>query len=338
VQAEALNGAGYLALLQGDYQLGITRLEESIALFKELEDEPGLANSLSNLGIALLLVRDRERVRPLREDAEALRRRLTDQRAIVDLLIFLGMVALDESDYEQMVALLEEGLDLSRDLEDVRGIVPCLNVLGLGLLKQGNYERAALLLEECLYLTARRIRHMLGTGYGMLGLAGVAALRGEPARAARLWGAAEALREVTGQPLAPYDHSNYDYEGYLEAARSQLDEPQWKASWLEGRTMTLEQAVDYALGEAEVPVSTATPTSERPSTSAQPAALTRREEEIATFVAQGFTNRQIATEIYISEHTVATHVGKIMRKLGLSSRSQLAAWVTGQGRSSSDSG
>jgi|SRR5215217_2097584 len=258
VQAEALNGAGYLALLQGDYQLGITRLEESIALFKELEDEPGLANSLSNLGIALLLVGDREGVTPLREDAEALRRGMLDQQVIIDLLIFLGMVALDESDYEQMALLLEEGLALSRDLGDVRGMTACLTVLGLGLLKQGNHERAALLLEECLYLTARRIRHMLGTAYSMLGLAAVAALRGQPARAARLWGAAEALREVIGQPLAPYDDSNYDYEGYLDAARSQLDEPDWKAAWLEGRTMRLEQAVAYALGESEEPVSTAT--------------------------------------------------------------------------------
>jgi len=338
VQAEALNGAGYLALLQGDYQLGITRLEESIALFKELEDEPGLANSLSNLGIALLLVGDREGVTPLREDAEALRRGMLDQQAIIDLLIFLGMVALDESDYEQMALLLEEGLALSRDLGDVRGMTACLTVLGLGLLKQGNYERAALLLEECLYLTARKIRHMLGTAYSMLGLAAVAALRGQPARAARLWGAAEALREVIGQPLAPYDQSNYDYEGYLDAARSQLDEPEWKAAWLEGRTMRLEQAVAYALGEAEEPVSTATLAREEPWIAERPAILTRREEDVAILVSRGLTNRQIATKLSIAEHTVASHVAKIRKKLGLSSRSQLSTWIAEQRLSSSDLG
>ena len=328
VQAEVLNGAGYLALLQGDYELGITRLEESIALFRELEDEPGVANSLSNLGIALLLVGDKERATSLREEAEALWRGLINQQAIIDLLIFLGMVALDENDYEQMVALLEEGLALSRNLGDVRGMAPCLTVLGMGLLKQGNYERAALLLEECLRLTARRIRHMLGTAYSMLGLAGVAALRGQPARAARLWGAAEALREVVGQPLAPYDHSNYDYEGYLDAARSQLDEPDWKAAWSEGRTMTLEQAVAYALGEeAEEPDSAATLAPEEPRIAERPAILTRREEEIAALVARGLTNRQIATELSISEHTVANHVAKILRKLEFDSRSQITAWV-----------
>jgi DNA-binding NarL/FixJ family response regulator len=55
-----------------------------------------------------------------------------------------------------------------------------------------------------------------------------------------------------------------------------------------------------------------------------PPALTRREEEVASLVARGLTNRQIASELSISEHTAATHVGKILRKLGLSSRSQLA--------------
>jgi DNA-binding NarL/FixJ family response regulator len=58
------------------------------------------------------------------------------------------------------------------------------------------------------------------------------------------------------------------------------------------------------------------------------ATLTRREEEVAALVAQGLTNRYIATELSISERTVATHVRKILSKLGLSSRSRLAAWVT----------
>jgi serine/threonine-protein kinase PknK len=108
---------------------------------------------------------------------------------------------------------------------------------------------------------------------------------------------------------------------------------------LEGRTMRLEQAVAYALGEAEEPVSTATLAREEPWIAERPAMLTRREEEVAILVSRGLTNRQIATELSISAHTVATHVGKTMRKLGLSSRSQLAAWVAEQqGQPTSDSG
>jgi predicted ATPase len=62
--------------------------------------------------------------------------------------------------------------------------------------------------------------------------------------------------------------------------------------------------------------------------------LTRREEEIATLVTQGMTNRQIATELVISEHTAATHIRRILKKLGLQSRAQIGSWLTEQRDSS----
>ena len=58
------------------------------------------------------------------------------------------------------------------------------------------------------------------------------------------------------------------------------------------------------------------------------AALTRREEEVTHLIARGMTNRQIATQLAISEHTAATHVRKILKKLGLRARSEIAARVT----------
>ena len=61
-----------------------------------------------------------------------------------------------------------------------------------------------------------------------------------------------------------------------------------------------------------------------------PVALTRREQEVAVLVACGLTNRQIASELSISEHTVANHVARILRKLDFDSRSQITAWVIQQ--------
>lgn len=90
--------------------------------------------------------------------------------------------------------------------------------------------------------------------------------------------------------------------------------------------MTFEDAVEYAHNHEELPASS-TPGQEATPVAISPAILTRREQEVAALVARGLTNRQIASELSISEHTVATHVAKIMRKLGLSSRTQLTAWV-----------
>jgi DNA-binding NarL/FixJ family response regulator len=62
----------------------------------------------------------------------------------------------------------------------------------------------------------------------------------------------------------------------------------------------------------------------------QLADLTRREGEVAVLVARGLTNRQIASELSTSEHTVANHVARILRKLEFDSRSQITAWVIQQ--------
>ena len=59
-------------------------------------------------------------------------------------------------------------------------------------------------------------------------------------------------------------------------------------------------------------------------------ALTPREREVVLLVASGLTNRQIAGELTISERTVTTHVDHILRKLGVTSRSRIAAWAVGQ--------
>jgi DNA-binding NarL/FixJ family response regulator len=61
----------------------------------------------------------------------------------------------------------------------------------------------------------------------------------------------------------------------------------------------------------------------------RPAALSAREVEVATLVAQGLTNRQIADRLVISERTAQNHVQHILTKLGFTSRSQIAAWTAG---------
>jgi DNA-binding NarL/FixJ family response regulator len=58
-----------------------------------------------------------------------------------------------------------------------------------------------------------------------------------------------------------------------------------------------------------------------------PRALSAREWEVAVLVTRGCSNRDIADELIVSQRTVDTHVSHILRKLGLSSRAQIGAWV-----------
>jgi DNA-binding NarL/FixJ family response regulator len=75
---------------------------------------------------------------------------------------------------------------------------------------------------------------------------------------------------------------------------------------------------------------------ELPPTDRPAGGLTCREEEVAVLVARGLTNRQISQELSLSERTVHAHVRKILKKLGLSSRTQVATWVAEQQGISAD--
>jgi non-specific serine/threonine protein kinase len=90
--------------------------------------------------------------------------------------------------------------------------------------------------------------------------------------------------------------------------------------------MSMDMAIEYALSEEE-PISPLSPASKRLSAD-EPPALTSREREVALLVARGLTNRQIAQELVLSEHTVITHVRNILGKLNLRSRTQLTLWIT----------
>jgi predicted ATPase/DNA-binding SARP family transcriptional activator/DNA-binding CsgD family transcriptional regulator len=330
-KAKALNGVGYISIFQGEYEAAKEFLEEGLVLYRELGDTEGIASSLIYLGfVAVLGQRDLETVPALYDEAAGLGPELQDRRVVANLLLFSGLVAISQGDLERGLALNEESLALFRQIGDIQGMGHCLNNLGIGAVLQADYNKASALLRENLRM-ARESDYKLAIQYSFLGLGYVAACREQPARAARLWGAVEAMGEAFGIGITPITRSHTNYDGYLASARSQLTETVWKAAWEEGRAMTLEQAIEYTLSAEEEQPATASMPEETPVVGYhQAAALTPREREVAMLVAQEMTNRQIAQELSISERTVATHVHKILDKLNLRSRIQIYAWATEQ--------
>jgi DNA-binding NarL/FixJ family response regulator len=158
--------------------------------------------------------------------------------------------------------------------------------------------------------------------YCLEGLASMIAEREEPAHAARLFGASEALLEAIGAPLHVQAQDRALYERTVESLRCRLGEEAFGVAWAEGRAMTLEQVVEYALGTLA--------SSERPAspTNAYPAGLSAREVEVLRFVAQGMTNAQIATELFISPRTVNAHLRSIYHKLGFSTRAEATRFAS----------
>ena len=157
-------------------------------------------------------------------------------------------------------------------------------------------------------------------------------LQGGVARAARLWGAAEALLETIEATAYAHAPDRALYERQVRSARAQLDEATWQAAWAQGRAMSTGWAIEYALSEdmgLETPTMPVALTERQPPPAgARTGALTPREREVALLVGRGLTNRRIAEELSISANTANNHVARILKKLGLSSRTQIAAWVT----------
>jgi DNA-binding CsgD family transcriptional regulator len=200
----------------------------------------------------------------------------------------------------------------------------CLILLGITALERGDPERAAPLYEEDVRIL-QSLKDKPGTVYGLSGLAGVAALRGDAVRAARLWGSAEALRAAIGYPLSIFDLSHPDYEGLLDASCSRLGDATWASALAEGRTMTPEQAIEYALESlSEMPKEAEAPP-------AYPAGLSAREIEVLKLVARGMTNVQVATELFVSPRTVNARLGSIYHKIGSHSRAQAARFASEHG-------
>ena len=321
-RAKALNGAGWMALWGGDYRRAVSLLEESVALFEELGDPDSVAISLAYLGMTAVRQADAERTLALRDEADALRRgRSLGRRALAELLFFLAAASSHEQDYRQAMAYFEESRAEFRGLEDARGVSRCLISFGMVSIMGHDYARTETVAREGLE-SVRVLNDKPGTSFALLVAAALAGVRRDLLRAAKLWGAAEALREAIGLSMGHQDRVDYDYEGRVAAARAQLDEAAWQAAWNEGRTMSPEQAIDYALEDQ-------TPRQEEASAppEAYPANLSAREVEVLKLVAQGITNAEVAKELFISPNTVNRHLNSIYHKLGVTSRAAAARFA-----------
>ena len=213
---------------------------------------------------------------------------------------------------------------LSQEAGD-RTLLPLpLTTLGWVALLGGDLDRAETLYKESLALS-RELGGSLGTLVFLEALACVAGAKGEAERAARLIGAAEALREAMGVGSWPALLRTLE-EPYLVGARSQLEEEAWAEGWEEGRAMSMEAAIEYALSEEEP--STTTLSSAAPE---RPARLTPREVEVLGLVAEGLTNAQVAQRLFLSPRTVHRHLNSIYRKLGVSSRAAATRFASEHG-------
>lgn len=251
-RGKALRGAGSLAMNQGNYSDARPLLQESLELYENLGDKEGVAVSLNNLGRVVWSQGDYSAARTLFEESQAIQRELGNKWGVASSLVNLGTVANDEGDYAAARALYGEGLTLVRELGDKQGVAIALLNLGEVAHEQGDYVAARALNEEGLAIS-RELGDKQSIAWSLDAFAALASVQEQSSRAPRLWGAAEALREEISLLAPPGDRLRLGRQ--VAKARDLVGETAFAADWSEGRAMTMEQAIAYAL-EGPVPGST----------------------------------------------------------------------------------
>jgi len=319
---------------QGEHVAARAHYEEALALFSELGSVEGRARMHFELGQLLFYdLGDALTARSFLEEAARLLREEGNTAGVaVSLLRSAEVALLGQGDLVAACVLAEEALGVFRKLSYKGGMAEALFVLAQVQACQGNYPAARSRYEDILTQARERddrrnIHVVYRVEYGrglppgrpsehddqrnipsyVEGLAQVVAAQGEGAWAARLWGAAEAMREDMHAPRPSVFRT--EYERAITAARTQVGEKLFTAAWAEGRAMTLEQVLTIQgqaspTGPLSAPQARTSPLG--------PLGLTPREVEVLRLLARGLTNAQVAEELVVSQLTVKAHLRSIL--------------------------
>jgi predicted ATPase/transcriptional regulator with XRE-family HTH domain len=239
--AEVLDQLAFVARDRGDYARAMAMHEEALVLRREVGDLRGIGHALLNLAVmASSVQRDYPRAIALYEEALTISRSLGNQQMIASVLNNLADIAVKLGDQARAVALLEESLGVFRDLGRLTGVATVLENMGRIACDQGDTSRATELLHESLRL-AWKTRTPEKIAGSLEGLAEVVWAEGSADAAARLYGAAAALRERAGVLIWPADSPTY--ERSVAAVRTALGDEAFAVAWEAGGTTPLERVI-----------------------------------------------------------------------------------------------
>jgi predicted ATPase/DNA-binding SARP family transcriptional activator len=242
--ARVLNGIAFLAQFRTDLETMLQASAEGLMLSREADDAEAAAWSLSILSVALYHQENLETARSQAEESLGIAREFGLLWLTGLALHVLGCIALAQEEREGAAVRFKESLAVWRECGAVVGPAYDLRFLGRIDRVEGRREQACARFQEALSLFASR-QERRGVTFCLDELALLATEGKESLRAARLYAASEAQRASVGLLQGPAD--SVEFKTGLRAVRAALGEEAFAAAWAEGRAMTLEQTVKYAL-------------------------------------------------------------------------------------------
>lgn len=244
--AVALNALAVLSRDRGDIGAARSLFEEHVAQWRDLGDPRMIARSLSNLANVVRLERDYDGASALYAECLSIFRGLGDRTGIGWTLNYQGDVARDQGNRTAARALYGQALAIFRELSDRWGIAGALTDLGSLAMEERDYRTASSLYRESMRVY-EELEHKRGIARLLENFACSAGAQDHAGRCLRLAGAAAALRQSIGAPLAPMEQSKL--KACLDRARQAISDTAGTTAWLEGWALPVDKAIEEVLRE-----------------------------------------------------------------------------------------
>ena len=320
--AYTLDLLGELGTEEGDYVHTPALFQEAMDIYQELSDSHGVGQIHMQFGWAAMRAGDYAKAQYHLEEFYKLAQQVGDTTDLAYALSGLGEVAVRQGQYERATSLLEQGLELNHRRGDKWGTATLFGSLGWIALRQHDYIRMRERLGESLIIRTE-IGDRGGIAWCLEKLGEAKVEQSEFQEATKIFGHAESMRAPIGSMIDPADLG--DYERILSGLRSALGPDVFAALWQEGAALRLGDVIDLALRATESLGESIRAEKEKFG------GLTAREREVAAWIAQGKSNREIAETMTVGVKTIETYVTRILNKLNFDSRVQIATWAVEKG-------
>jgi tetratricopeptide (TPR) repeat protein len=244
--AVSLNALAVSARDRGDYSSAEYIFEQSLDCWRKLSDSLGTARCLHNLANVLKVRGHYSQAQTALGEATSIFEELDDHSGAAWSINQQGDIAREKGDLGAALNLYQRALAAFRGAGDGWGAARSLTDLAYTYRDQGNYVSAQAACRDAVRIFSD-LGHRRGVARALEGSASIAVAQRDATRALKLAAAAARLRALISAPLTPAEQSNLDQD--LRIARESLTELEGNKAWAEGSTMSLEKIVQYSLEE-----------------------------------------------------------------------------------------
>ncbi len=240
-----LNNIAILEAEQGRYEKAIEIYHRVLEIDRE-RGEKRIALTFNNLGVAYWDSGDVEKARSMYRESLALYREMDDPGNMVLALDNLGIVAEHDGEYEAARRYQEEAVNICRTLGYNNSLAHVLANMGSRAVAEGNFAEARGYYGEVLPLSQQQSYHQVIISC-LEGIARLCLKQDRFPEAARLWGAADRMREAGKHPVAANGMAKYREN--VVATEAGAGQDAFQVAWKEGRGMSVQEAVGFALAQ-----------------------------------------------------------------------------------------